>query len=317
MLRKCEKGSLQIESAVLLLCVALGGIAGLRTLGVSMHNAIGAETSGAAHAPRGPVTSAQAGITETLARWSESASHVADAALETTFRGLAKRSGGRVFHDNGALYEARLELSSAGNALFGWAPGSTVDGAFVRVSRGTGRAAEKPTVLGLAVQVPNAQGGVENMLMVSAGEGRVGRRVLRNADGFFGDKVHYSSLIPFRLAGATSGPKYLVLAEPDIRVAGAAGRAITDLEEVNALTEKGQAAFRLSLAAVGDPSKSQEVGRVILSRRLPAGASDAFTFQQWTNASLTPVGLINRIRKAAYTGSQEGSRVTVKTPPVR
>ena len=334
MLRKSEHGAAHVETVLLTTAVALAGTVGFAALGGAFDGAVANGTEGqsagaladagsvavvlGAAGPGGVGPAAQAGIVSGALGFAEGAARFADLALERTFRGLAERSGARVFHDNGALYAARLELSGDAAHLFGWQPSQSVEGAFVRVSQGIKREPPRSAPLGFALRVPNAAGGADDLLLISSREGRIGQRSIRSLPSFFSKDAKFSSLLPFKpTGGEAAGRKFLVLAEPEHSVASAPRRTLTDIEEVDAMISEGRASFRISLQPVGESGTARDVGRIVLEQRLPAADSAAFKFQQWQNASLLPSGLINRLRRPIYTGSQAGSRVAEVSGDVR
>ena len=214
------------------------------------------------------------------------------------FRALARGKKGRVFHDTGVAYRGRLELSS--DNPFGRAAGSVP--VVVRLSRGAGRASEHPMILGVALRVPNKSGAPEDMLMVTSGKGRLGRRLATFRKSFFGAGNTYSSLTPVEIAGERA----LVRLEPVDRGArhsqNPTGGALAELQQRAA---QGDGTFTFWVEPVKTGGK-RGVARLTLEQPMTAAESKALHFDPWKNQKVHPAGWVNRLRHPAYRGSQDG-----------
>lgn len=195
------------------------------------------------------------------------------AAAGTLFGSLARLTGGRPIHPRGHAYEAELVVDTPrlrGARLFA-KPGRRR--AVVRLSRGFGLPHPLPDLNSIAIKVPNAYGGGrdQDFLLTAAGD----RPLLRHVFAFGGthrDRT-YSSVLPFRigartmLLGATPRPGERAL---DLRVATPLGTWTT-------------------------------VGRVELGEPLDEEHEDELAFNSdTTGGGIEPVGMVNRVRGAAY-----------------
>jgi hypothetical protein len=151
----------------------------------------------------------------------------------------------------------------------------------VRLSRGLGLRPPLPDVFGLALRLPDVYGQErhQDFLLASSGESAVRRRLLRPT---LGPRTGtYSSLLPYDVGGR----RLLVGARP--------APDSTD-------------GFDLLLASPTGPWR--EAARLTLGRRLDDSVARALRFDPWNSGGgLVPAGLVNRVRGAAYRGSQAGS----------
>ena len=153
--------------------------------------------------------------------------------------------------------------------------------ALVRLSRGLGLRPPLPDVFGLALRLPDVYGPGrhQDFLLASSGEGAVGRRLLRPT---FGARTGmYSSLLAYNVGRR----RLLVGARPAPQSA--------DVFDLLVAAPRG----RWCVAA-----------RLTLGSRLEAAVARELRFDPWNSGGgLTPAGVLNRLRDAAYRGSQRGS----------
>jgi hypothetical protein len=172
----------------------------------------------------------------------------------------------------------------------------------VRVSKGIGTRGDRPDVLGLAVRIP-AGGGDVDILLSTAGRGRIGRHVPMPRRGF---DTWYGSITAYR---AGDDRKVYLGAGPDPDTAPL-GRT---LAAVTVAARRG--AGVLLYAATGGTTRS--FGRVSLGTALPPATDAALAFDPVGNApvDLHPTGLLHASRAVAYRLSQRWRGVPSK--PVR
>lgn len=203
-------------------------------------------------------------------------------------------------HGPGVAYRGRLEMAppaGLGDAPF-LSRTATYD-ATVRFSRGIGLPQPAADLLGIAVHVPDAHGpGVPQDLLVTSSGGRRGtRRMLLPArDGFFGQ--WFSSVLPYRV-----GDRRTVLG---VRAATRPSGTGTDFERLEATHAAGGLRFALALAS-GPGWRA--IGTIHADERLDDETAQALAFDPWTTGpGIRPVGVLNRLRAAAYPGSRGARR---------
>ena len=212
--------------------------------------------------------------------------------LGRVFARLARKKGDRVFHAEGQAFHGSIR-----------SPDGTVKPVIVRLSRGGAGKSGKPDILGVAVKVQEPGGGSQDFLLVTArGSRGIKARLPARRGSFAGQSV--SSLTSFR-SGSVRGP---VTAEmPD--------SLLTSLDVASRGQSSGQQTFELQLnnSAVsrltrGGP-RQQSLGQVTidLSRPLSARQNAELEMTPFNTAGgVEPVGLVNRLRRSAYHGSQTG-----------
>jgi hypothetical protein len=204
-----------------------------------------------------------------------------DPATFALFRRLSSGRGRRIFHPRGTAYAARFSAAPDGLGAAIFAIGFEHE-ALVRLSRGLGVRPPLPDVFGLAVRLPDVYGpgAHQDFLLASSGGGPLGRRLLRPALG--SGAGMYSSLLPYEI-----GARRLLVG-------------------ARATASSPTIAFELLVASPAGTWRG--VGRLTLGRRLDDSAARALRFDPWnTGGGIIPVGLINRLRAAAYRGSRRGS----------
>ena len=200
-----------------------------------------------------------------------------DAGTGTVFGGLSALRRARIFHPDGVASTAEVTVEPGDHPLDVLAGDHD---AVVRISRAIGLPERFPDILGLAVKVLDAHGpGTDqDFLLVTSGGGFPGHHLLLPTRSVTARP--YSSLLPLRDA---RGERFLVGALPD----DASGRS-----------------FALAVANVRGPW--QPVGTVRLGDDLPPDAGQRLQFTPWhTGGGLRPSGLLNRLRRGAYAGSQQ------------
>jgi hypothetical protein len=203
-----------------------------------------------------------------------------DEAIFALFRWLSAWRGLRIFHPRGAAYRALFHAAANGPDAVIFADGFEHE-ALVRLSRGLGLRPPLPDVFGLALRLPDVYGAGmhQDFLLASSGDGAIGRRLLRWTRG--ARTGTYSSLLPYDVGPA----RLLVGARP---------------------TPGSTSAFELLVAP---PTGGWRIAaRLTLETQLDPSVARALRFDPWNSGGgLVPAGLANRLRGAAYRGSQSGS----------
>ncbi len=213
------------------------------------------------------------------------------------FGALTKARGARVFHPDGSGYRAEVSITPAGRPT--GAPFLDRQGLFeaaVRFSRGAGTPDPVPDVLGLAIKVFDAHGPGrdQDFLLVSSVALPGARHLLVPATGFLGRP--FSSVLPYlvgrriRLFGAApiSGPWH---------------DGGTALAEVHAAARSGELRFELRMA--GELGAWHPIGELRVGDALDDAEADALRFNPWhTGRGITPLGILQALRRSAYLGSQ-------------
>jgi hypothetical protein len=221
-------------------------------------------------------------------------------ATGSVFRSLSALRGKRVFHPHGVGFAATFTphaAASTGTSIFDeQGPGTAI----VRLSRAAGLPEPVPDALGLAIRIPDAYGAGrhQDFLLVTSGRLPVGRHLLLPARGFLGRT--YSSLLPYRAGGR------LVLVGALPSHADGAGPGLARIRRGAA----AGLAFKLALASPW--GGWTEVATLALGQRLPDRAVEDLRFDPSnTGGGIELAGLLNRLRRPAYRGSQEGRLATV------
>jgi hypothetical protein len=201
------------------------------------------------------------------------------AVAGTVFGSLARLLGDRPIHPDGAAFTAELivETPRLRRARLFAKPGR--HDAFVRLSRGFGLPEPLPDLMSLAIKVPGAYGPGrdQDLLLTAAGD----RPVLRHVFAWGGTHADrtYSTVLPFSVGGTTM----LLGATPDEDATTFALRAATPL------------------------GPWHQIARVELRERLSQEEEDALAFNSdTTGGGIRPVGLVNRVRAAAYDAAAAG-----------
>ena len=227
------------------------------------------------------------------------ATRIGRAAAGALFGTLARSLGTRPLHPTGVAFHASLVVDQPRLrdarllARRGRRP------AFVRFSRGFGLPEPLPELMSLAVKVPDAYGPGrdQDLLMTAAGD----RPVLRHLFAFGGSHLDrsYSTVLPFRVGERTM----LLGAVPR----PPADRRPGDLPELVEAAARGELSFDLRVATPLGPWRT--VARLDVGDRLDEEQEDALAFNSdRAGGGIEPVGLVNRIRGAAYDAAAGGRR---------
>lgn len=205
-----------------------------------------------------------------------------DGGLRRAFRAAASWRGARAFHPRGVTLAAEAHLTEVGRPL----ATEPSPGALVRFSRGAGLPSRFPDVNGVAIRLLDAAGPARHrdLLLSSVGPGPL--RVLPFPSIDFG-RSRLSSLAPFDLLGRR------VVLRASVELGGG---PLDDLAGASGVVlvldahERGKRPQRLATltttgSAVGEPLRFS-----------PLAPDDV----------LVPTGWLNRLRPAAYEGSQFG-----------
>ena len=213
----------------------------------------------------------------------------------------------RVFHPYGASFTGTLTVDGRHDAVSG---ASVLDTpaeheCIVRFSRGAGLPEPLPDVLGMAVRIlgPDGTSSSQDLLLVTAGEGPVARRVFHPSADYIGH--HYSSVLPYRVGNTTQlfGARL-----------GAEARTI---DELTSLVVTGQVDVVLEIATPSGPWRP--VGTLRLERPMAPSTSEALRFDVAnSDPDIRAVGVLNVLRRRAYPASQDararGGNKTVSAP---
>ena len=216
--------------------------------------------------------------------------------------GVASRlRGTKAFHPEGVVHEAVVELTGSSDVPPGvdlLAKPARHD-ALIRFSRGVGLPSPLPDVMGMAIRLPDVHGPGrhQDLLMVTSGDGVLLHHLLLPAPGFM--SLPYSSLLPYRDA---EGGLFLVGAALRQRHRPAPGADEYDV--LARAAASGRPAFDLAVATLA--GRLRPIGTVTLGRRREPEAN-AMRFNPFnTGGGLQPTGFLQRLRDAAYPGSQAG-----------
>jgi hypothetical protein len=215
---------------------------------------------------------------------------VGRAAAGTLFGTLARTFGTRPLHPEGWAYEAELVVDEPrirGARLFATRKRRR---AVVRFSKGFGLPEPLPDLMSLAIKVPDAYGPGhdQDFLLTASGQ----RPVMRHLFAWGGEHLRraYSSIFLFRV-----GERNMLFGAVPVTGAG-------DLREAAAA---GELAFELRVATPSGPWRT--VARLEVGRELRPAEAEALAFNS-SNAGggIEPVGVVNRIRDAAYDAAARG-----------
>jgi hypothetical protein len=216
-------------------------------------------------------------------------SRALNATVKPLFDKLAAKHHDRVFHHEGQAYHATI-TDAAG----------VEKPAIVRVSRGGAGKPGKPDILGIAIKTQGADGQDQDVLMVTArGDKGIRSRVPLFAGTMAGKSV--SSLTSFKLGNAKGAITAQLPAD---------FRSPLDVEGsgVGPATQSFQMSINrggLFRARTTTPVEGKVT--VHFDQPLTAAESAGLEFTPEHNGSgIKPVGFINKLRAAAYPGSEEG-----------
>lgn len=216
---------------------------------------------------------------------------VGRAAASTLFGTLARTFGTRPLHPEGWAFAAEFVVDEPrvrGARLLATRKRRP---AVVRFSRGFGLPQPTPDLMSMAIKVPDAYGPGRDhdILMAAAGE----RPVLRHLFAWGGDHLTrtYSSIFLFRVGEQQvlfgAAPRHA--AADDLRVAAA----------------RGGLEFDVRIATPSGPWRT--VARLEIGDELSEEETEGLAFNSSrTGAGIAPVGVVNRIRDAAYDAAAHG-----------
>jgi hypothetical protein len=219
------------------------------------------------------------------------------------FRGLSRVRGRRIFHPHGIGFDATLvPAPDAPRTVSVLAEGERR--AIVRLSRAVGLPEALPDPCGLALRVPGAygEGHHQDLLLVTSLGAPGGRHLIAPAPGFL--DTPYSSLLPYRVNG---------------RLALFGAQALTDERRLTLaeLRERRFADLVFELLLAGLTGEWRAVARIELGERLDPEAVENLRFDPMNSGGgLVPAGVLNRLRRPAYRGSQEGRGATEEDSPL-
>lgn len=216
-------------------------------------------------------------------------------SVARSFSTLSRIRGTRIFHPKGVGFEAVLTPGSDPGgvplALFEGGPREAV----VRLSRSVGLPEWCPDPCGLGIRILDAYGDGrhQDFLLVSSGEAPVRRHLLLPSRGFLNHP--YSSLLPYRADGRQIliGARATSSDLPNLTLSELARR------------EEAGIGFELRIAQLrGDWQQAASLG---LGARLPDEEIEDLRLNPAnTGPDLELAWALNRLRDAAYRGSQEG-----------
>jgi hypothetical protein len=213
------------------------------------------------------------------------------AAAGTLFGSLARAFDARPLHPRGVAFAAEIVVEQPrlrGARLFA-RPGRRP--ALVRFSRGFGLPRPAPDLVAMAIKVPDANGPGrdQDLLLAAAGE----RPVLRHLFAWGGTHLErsYSTVLPFRV-----GARTMLLGAAPLT----SGEA--DLDDLPALAARGELAF--ALRAATPLGAWHDIARLEVGSRLSEAEEEALDFNSSrSGGGIEPVGLVNRVRDAAYSAA--------------
>ena len=205
---------------------------------------------------------------------------VADAAA-SAWAALARRRHARALHPMGEAFEAVLELPGGTQTGAPFLDDRAVHRGVVRLSRAVGLPSPLPDARGLALRIPDLYGAGrhQDLLLTTSVDVPVLHHLPLPAAG--PRSQTYSSLLPYRVAGETC----LLGAQP---------------------VRGDDRAFTLAIAR--HRGRFRPLGLLRLGAQIPHTASEQLHFNPWnTGGGIEPApGLIQRLRRPAYAGSQAG-----------
>ncbi|MFN2525818.1 MAG: hypothetical protein ABR505_06085 [Actinomycetota bacterium] len=209
-----------------------------------------------------------------------------------TFAALSALRRNRVFHPVGEAYMASLQVL-AGDRL-GIPNGA--HRAVVRFSRGAGLPEPLPDVLGLAIKIPayGRDSSDQDFLLASSAGSPLTRNLLVPTRSFF--TCTYSSVLPYRI-----GDDNIVVGA---RAVEGLARRRGDFGGLRSAADQEELHFDLLIASMA--GAWEPIGSLHVQEQCSQQVSRGLRFNPWnTNQALQPAGVLNRMRRAAYTASQE------------
>jgi|SRR4051794_428641 hypothetical protein len=222
----------------------------------------------------------------------------ADGLIDTAFAALSHLRGARIFHPHGITLRGQLTVSDGegleGTDLFRPERDAQV---LVRLSKGVGLPDPLPDILGVAVRVVDAYGtgDHQDLLLATTMPTVVGRFVLSPRGHF--DNGAYSSLLPYRIGRQA----HLFGAS----VENGSSTPMRTLDDVASVATTGGLTVVLGAARVLRPWRP--IASISATSVVPSEEGEALRFDPWrTGGGIEPHGLLQRVRRRAYPGSQRG-----------
>ena len=190
------------------------------------------------------------------------------------FKLLSKIRRKRIFHPVGNLYQGSVRFEPAfARKVPDFKPDLPYD-ALVRVSRGIGLPPGLPDLPGLAIKIETPEL-TQDILLIKSGKGRLGKYLFLPStqvlSGYYSSGLRYDMDGSKILLGAKASPHSVEL---------------------------------LKASPFGSWKR---IGVLTLGPLRPVEQSEHIKFNPWhTSVHLRPHGLLNKLRKKAYIGSQAG-----------
>lgn len=214
-----------------------------------------------------------------------------ETAVDRLFHGLSNARGARIFHPEGAAFEAgaRITTTLPGTSVF--RAGAEHD-AVIRFSRALGVPSPWPDLLGIAIRLGDRQ----DVLLATSSTARFARYVPRPATSFF--DAAFTGLLPFAAGARRVLIGARVEADERIELPG-------QLRELRASAARGPVRVVLSVAPVG--WGWSPLGVVTVGRSVSEETAASLGFDPWhCEGGLVPPGWINAVRAPAYRASRRG-----------
>lgn len=216
-------------------------------------------------------------------------------AVAGVFGAVARLRRDRSLHPRGALLRGTARVHPAGAGLLDPRRTGEVVDVYVRLSRGIGLPHPLPDFNGVALRLLDAhgEGRHQDLLLTSSPAPPLLRHVLVPSPSFA--RIGFSTVLPVR---DRAGRRLL------FRVPPLAVRRLTELDEALPLV--------LTVLVASPLGAWEPAATVTLDSTVP---SDHVRFDPWrTGPSLVPSGLLNRLRKPAYSASRADAPVDDPAP---
>jgi hypothetical protein len=213
-----------------------------------------------------------------------------DPVTTAAFRLGGRLRRARAFHPVGVAFRARARID--GDVPPGFPSGE--HDAVVRFSRGAGLPEQLPDFLGIGVRLVDAlgPGRHQDLLGTSTGSGPITRRLLRPARDFASGRL--DTILPY---ATVDGPVLF-----SARVLTPGSWTLREIERRGAAAE-----LLLELGVADRTGGWRRLGEVAVLGRLPVDDERRLDLDPFhTSPDVVPTGLLNRLRRPAYTGSREG-----------
>jgi len=245
-------------------------------------------------------------LSVTTERRAEGVAATVGQAVAATFATLSALRHRRVFHPYGAAFAGTLTVRQPETGPLGVAllDDPAEHECIVRFSRGAGLPEPLPDILGMAVRITerSAARRTQDLLLVTAGEQTVLRHVFRPSASY--TSHHYSSLVPYRVAGVIRLFGARSLAAPGARTCAA----------LASLVARGGAELDLETATIAGPWRA--FGTVHLHHEVEPSVAERLRFDVAnSDPGIDAVGVLNALRRQTYPASQR-ARLDPERQPV-